>query len=91
MLRLQTENMPTDDNGNTNGTNNGGYLRFVNKPQTVLRRSERLPLENKKNRRTTDLHILKDSKTRRKNLAMALIYYKKSLEYDPTKLDNRLS
>ena len=35
-------------------------------------------------------HILNESKTRRKNLAMAWIDYKKAYDMVPTKLDNKL-
>ena len=38
-----------------------------------------------------DQHILTESKTSRKNLAMAWIDYKKGIWYGPTKLDNTLS
>ena len=38
-----------------------------------------------------DQHILNESKTRQKNLAMAWIDYKKSLWYGPPKLDTSLS
>ena len=38
-----------------------------------------------------DQHILNVSKTRRKNLAMAWIDYKKCILYGPTKLDTTLS
>ena len=37
-----------------------------------------------------DQHILSESKTRQKNLAMAWIDYKKGLQYGSTKLDNEL-
>ena len=43
----QIHNVPNDDLENTNDTNQGGDLLFVNKPWTVPRRTERILLGDK--------------------------------------------
>ena len=55
--QLQTYNVLTADVENTNGTNQGDLI-FANKLRTVPRRTDR-------DKRNTDRHILKESKTRR--------------------------
>ena len=78
--QLQTHNLPTDDVENINSTNKGKICRGL------------FPDEQKgccKGTRGTaellyiDQHILNESKTRRKNLAMAWISYKKAYDMVP--------
>ena len=45
--------MLTDDVENTDGINQGGDLRFAKKPRVVSRGTERVPLGNHRNKRTT--------------------------------------
>ena len=51
--QLQTNNMPTDDVENDNGTNPGGYLLFTNKTLTVPWRTEGMPKKKKGKRKST--------------------------------------
>ena len=83
--RLQTHNLPTDDVENINSTNMGRDLLLANKQQIVPWQTERMP---QKSRGTAELlyidqHILNESKTRRKNLAMAWIDYKRAYDMVP--------
>ena len=73
--------MPTDFVENTNGTNQGGNLRFANKPQTVPKGKERMPEGDQ-----TDMRAIihwsthpQGDKNETKNLAMAWIDCKKSI------------
>ena len=78
--QLQTHNLPTHDVENTNSTNYGGDLLFVNKPRTVSRLTERMPQGKQRNRRAINQNILKERKTRWKNVAMAWIDNKKAYD-----------
>ena len=86
--QLQTRNVPIYYVENTNGTNKGRNLRFTNKPQIIPRGTERI-LQVDRRYRGASLHILNESTTRRKNLAMAWIDYKK-IWYGSPELDNKL-
>ena len=66
-------NMPIDDVENINSTNKGRDLLLTNEPQIVPWRTERIL-----QRIQIDQHILNESKTRRKNLAITWIDYKKA-------------
>ena len=75
-LQPLTHNVPANDVENANNTNKRGDLLFVNKPRTV---------HHKRTRRTGKLlyihrHILKQSKTRQKNLVLAWIDYEKAYD-----------
>ena len=83
--QLQTHNLPTNDVENINNTNKGRNLLFANKHRLF-------PDEQKgccKGSRGTaellytDQHILNENKTRRKNLTMAWIDYKKAYDMVP--------
>ena len=69
--QLQTLNVPANDVENTIGKNKGGDFLFANKSRTVILGIERIRQEDQRNRK--DQHISYESKTRRKNLAMAWI------------------
>ena len=82
--QLQTHNLPTNDVENTNGTNKGKDLLLANKPWIVPRQKGC----HKGSRGTAELlyidqHILNGNKTRRKNLAVAWIDYKKAYDMVP--------
>ena len=62
---------------NTKSTDLGGDLLLTNKPQTVSRRTERMP-QRKKEEQVNFCVSMKESKTRRKNEAMAWIGFKKT-------------
>ena len=69
----------------TNGTNQGGDLPFANKLWTVPQRTEKI-LQGTRGMgelQYIDQYILKESKTRRKNLAMAWIADKKAYDMFP--------
>ena len=83
--QLQTDNLPTNDVVNTNSKNK-------RKDQRSLTNLGLLPDEQKRcckgSRGTVELlyidqHILNETKTRRKNLAMAWINYKKAYDMVP--------
>ena len=83
--QLWTYNVPTNDVENINRTNKGGYLVFTNNPRTALKEQKGCW---KWTRGTSDLlcidqHILKDSKMKRKHLAMAWIDYKNAYDVVP--------
>ena len=77
--QLQTHNLPTESVENINSTNKGRDFLLANKAQNVPWGIEKMQQKIQKNSRVTlhDQHILNKSKTRRKNQAMAWIYYKK--------------
>ena len=79
----QTYIFPTDDVDNINSTNRGRYLLLANKPWIVRWGTERMPQTIQKHSRVTLQHILNESKTKRKNLAMAWIDYKKVYDMVP--------
>ena len=79
---LQTFKVPTDDVQNINGTNKRSDLQLANKPLIVPWRTEGC---RKGSRGTEELlyidqHIFNEIKTRRKNLAMVCIDYKKAYD-----------
>ena len=51
--KLQTHNVPTDYEENTNGTNYGGDLPFTNKPRTFPGGTERMLQVDQRNRKAT--------------------------------------
>ena len=76
--QLETNNLQTSDEENTNSTKKGKDLPLANKQKGCCKGS----------RGTAELlyidqHILNESKTRRKNLAMARIDYKKAYDIVP--------
>ena len=78
--------MPTDDVENTNRTNYGGDLELIDKPWNPPRGTKRLLQQKQGHKETTlyiDQHILNESKTRRKNQAMAWIDYQKAYDMIP--------
>ena len=78
---LHTYYMLSNDGDNTNSINKGGYLLFANKLATVPRERERMLQRNKRNRRATNIdQFLKESKVRRKYLAMAWRDYKREFD-----------
>ena len=77
--QLQTDNLPTKDAEDTNSTHKVNDILLTNKPRIVLWRTERMPQRIQRHSKIT-LHRSthrNESKTRRKNLAMAWIDYKK--------------
>ena len=70
---------------NTNSTNKGKYLQLTNKLRIVPWLKERMPQRIQSDRELLyiDQHILNESKTRRKNLAMVCIDYKKTYDMVP--------
>ena len=80
--QLQTHNLPTNDVENTNSTNKGKDLRsrglFPDEQRGCRKGSS-----GKEELLFIDQHILNESKTRRKNLAMAWIDYKKAYDILP--------
>ena len=81
--KLQTHNLPTNHVENINSINKGRDLLLANKPRFVPRRKERKLQRIQRQGRILyiDQHILNESKTRRKNLAMAWIDDKKGIWY----------
>ena len=83
--QLQTNNLPTYDMENTNSTNKEkdllltNILRIVASEQKGCRKGSRGTAELL----YIDQHILNESKTRRKNLTMAWIDYKKAYDMVP--------
>ena len=68
----------------TNSTNQSGYLLFANKPRTVPRKTEKLQQGTSiTGLLYIDQHILKETKTSRKNVTMAWIDYKKTYNNVP--------
>ena len=81
---LQTHNLPTDDVERIYGTNKGRDLLLAKKPRIVPWGTERILWRIQ--RRVAfyiDQHILNKSKTRRKNLAIAWVDYKKAYDMSP--------
>ena len=79
--QLQTYNLPTDDVENVDSTNKGRDLLLANQPQIVPRGTEMMPQRIQRHKGVTyrDQCIINESKTRRKNLAMAWINNKKQM------------
>ena len=85
--QLQTHNLPTDDMENIYSTNKGRNLLLANKPRIVPWGTERMLQRIQKHSKVT-LHRSthpkqeqkKKKKTRRKNLPMAWIDYKKAYD-----------
>ena len=73
--------MPTDEVENSNSTIKGRDSRFTKKPQMLPWEAERVPQRSRGKAELLylDQNILNGSKTRRKNLAMAWIDYKKGI------------
>ena len=80
LKQLQTDNLPTNDVENINSTNKWRDLLLTIKPQIVPWRTESLV------QKIIDQHIVNESKTRRKNLAMAWIDHKKAYDIFPQSL-----
>ena len=78
--QIQIHDLPTDDVENINSKNKGRDLLLANKPRIVPWGTERM-LQSIQ--RHIDQHILNESKTKRKNLAMAWINYKKAYDMFP--------
>ena len=81
--QLYTGSMSTHDEENPDHTDKRRNLLIVCMPQKISGRSGRSGYINQ--------HILKEVKTKRKNLAMTCIDYKKGRWYGPIKLDYRIS
>ena len=83
--KLQTPNAPTDDVKNTNSTNEGGDLQFDNNPRTIPQYQNgccKLTVGTRESL-YIDQRILKESKTKQKNLAIAWIDNKKAYDLVP--------
>ena len=83
--QLQTHYLPTNDVENINSTNKGRNLLLANKLRIVPWRTERMLQRIQRHSRIIyiDQDILNESKTRRKNLAMAWIDNKKAYDMVP--------
>ena len=79
-------NLPTNDVEDINSTNKGRDLLIAIKPRFIPWRTERMLQRIQWHSRITihrSTHQLNESKTRRKNLAMAWINYKKAYDMVP--------
>ena len=83
---LQTHNLPTDDVENINSTDKRIDLQLANKLQIVSWGTERMLQRIQRHSRVTlhrSAHAKWESKTRRKNLAITWIDYKKAYDLVP--------
>ena len=78
--QLQTDNLLTDDVENINSTNKRRDLLLTNKPWIEEQKGCRKGSRGTAELLYIDKHILNESKTRRKNIAMAWIDYKKAYD-----------
>ena len=82
--QLQTYNLPTYLEENINSTNKGRDLLFANKPLIVQEQKGCSKVSRCIDElHYVDQHILNKTKTRPKNLAMALTYFKKAYDMVP--------
>ena len=83
--QLQAYNLHTNGVKNINSASKGRDSVFANKPRVILWGAKRILQRSRGNVELLyiDQHILNESKTRRKNLAMAWIDYKKAYDMVP--------
>ena len=86
--QLLTDNLPTDAVENIDSKNKGRDLLLAKKPRIVPWGIERIPQGSRGIAELLykDQHILNECKIRRKNIAMALIDYKKAYDMVPESL-----
>ena len=91
--QLQTNNLPTNDEENTNTTNKGKDLLLANKPRIVPWRKERMPQRIQRHSRITlhrSIHP-KWEQDKTEKSSYGLDWLQKGIGYGFTKLDDTLS
>ena len=78
--QLQTHNLPSNDVENTNSTNKGRDLLLANRLFPEEQKGWRKGCRGTAELLSIDQHSLEERKTRRKNLTMAWIDYKKAYD-----------